>query len=122
MRMMHGFVLTLGLLLLATPAAAAGIDGNWRGSLDTPNGTADLSFTFKADGAALSGSSTGPDGSPTAIKNGKIDGDKITFDMDLDFGGMPVTLVYAGVVSGNKIAMTIEIMGMTLDVVLTKTE
>ena len=112
--------LVLGMLLLAASAAAADIDGKWTGSIDTPNGAAAIGFTFKADGATLTGSTTGPDGSVVQLKNGKIDGDKISFAVDLDFGGMPFTLAYTGVVSPEQIKLTADFMGMPFEFTVKK--
>jgi hypothetical protein len=113
-------VLVLAVLLLAAPAVAADVDGQWTGSIDTPNGPAQISFTFKADGTALTGSTTGPDGAVVQLKNGKIDGTKIAFSVDLDFGGMPFTLAYAGVVSSDSIKLTADFMGMPFEFVVKK--
>ncbi len=67
--------LLLGLLLVSSvPAFADPVDGDWTGSLDTPNGPVMIAYTFKADGATLTGSTTGPDGMKIPIKDGKIDG------------------------------------------------
>ena len=112
--------LVLTILLVAAPVFAAAVDGKWTGSFDTPNGAVQVSFTFKADGNALTGSTTGPDGNVVQIKNGKIDGDKISFAIDLDFGGMPFTLAYTGVVSSEQIKLTADFMGMPLEFVVKK--
>jgi hypothetical protein len=102
----------LALMLVAVPARAADVDGKWTGSLDTPMGAVEVGFNFKADGTMLSGSTTGPDGSELAIKNGKIEGDKISFVVSLDFGGMALDLNYSGVVKPDQIAFTLDVMGM----------
>jgi hypothetical protein len=106
------FVIGLALLLVAVPARAADVDGKWTGSLETPMGAVQIGFTFKADGATLSGTTTGPDGSELPIKNGKIEGDKITFVVSVDFGGMAFDLNYSGVVKPDQIALTMDVMGM----------
>jgi hypothetical protein len=54
--------LALGLLLLAAPAFAHDADGKWEGMVDTPMGAIPVGFTFKTDGAMLTGTSLGPDG------------------------------------------------------------
>ncbi len=38
------------------------VDGKWAGSLSTPGGDNPVTFTFKADGAKLTGTTSGPDG------------------------------------------------------------
>ena len=112
--------LTLGLLLLAAPAFAHDADGKWEGSVDTPMGAIPVGFTFKTDGAALTGTSLGPDGAPTPIKNGKVEGNKISFSVDLDFGGMAITLSYVGTASPDKIAFTGDFMGMPFEFTVAK--
>lgn len=112
--------LLLGLMLLAAPAFAADVDGKWAGSLETGNGPVNVNFDFKADGTTLTGSMGGPDGAPLPIKNGKIDGKNITFNVTLDFGGMPFELAYKGVVAPAEIKLTIDIMGMPLELVVKK--
>ena len=112
--------LVLGLLLAATPAFAADVDGKWTGSLDTPNGAVQVNFLFKADGASLTGTTTGPDGSTVAIKSGKIDGSKISFSADLDFGGSTTTVAYTGVVAPAEIKIHMDFMGMPMDFTVKK--
>jgi len=51
-------------------------------------------FNFKADGAMLTGSTLGFDGAEVPIKDGKIDGNNISFTVTFDFGGMPFVLSY----------------------------
>jgi hypothetical protein len=108
--------LLLGLLLVAAPAFAAGPDGDWAGSIDSPNGPVTINYTFKADGAKLTGTTTGPDGSKLALKDGKIDGANISFAVDVDFGGGPATLKYTGVVAADSIALTLDFQGMPVSI------
>ena len=105
-------VVMLAFVLVAAPARAADVDGKWTGSIDTPMGAIQLGFSFKADGAVLSGSMTGMDGAELPIKNGKIDGNKISFVVSLDFGGMGFDLNYTGVVSPESLQMSSDFMGM----------
>jgi hypothetical protein len=84
-------------------------------------GQVPVAVTFKADGATLTGA-TGPTGTEAPIKAGKVDGDKITFTVDLDFGGMALTFSYTGVVSADQIKMTVDFMGMPFDFVLKKAQ
>jgi hypothetical protein len=107
-------VVMLALVLVAAPARAADVDGKWSGSLDSPMGPVQMGFTFKADGATLGGTSTAPDGAEVAIKNGKIEGNKISFVVSIDFGGMAFDLSYTGVVSADNIQLTLDFMGMPM--------
>jgi hypothetical protein len=68
---------------------AVDVTGTWTAEITAPDGNSfQLSLTLKQDGATLTGSVQGPQGDPIAISNGKIDGDKFSFD--LSFNGMTV--------------------------------
>jgi hypothetical protein len=111
-KVMISLVAAFALMLVAVPARAADVDGKWSGSLDTPMGAVEVGFNLKADGTTLSGTTTGPDGSEIAIKNGKVEGDKVSFLVSIDFGGMTLDLNYTGVVKPDEIAFTLDVMGM----------
>ena len=113
--------MVLGFVLLAGSAFAADVDGKWTGSLSTPNGDVAVNFTFKADSTKLTGSTTGPDGSETKIADGKIEGNNLSFSVTFDFGGMPFTMNYKGVLTGTQIKFTLEIFDMPMELVVKKT-
>ena len=117
---MKMFALAFALLLISSPAFAADVDGKWSGALATPNGDVNIAFEFKADGTTLTGSTTGPDGTQLAIKNGKIDGSKITFVVTIAFGDMSFDIAYSGVVSPTEIKMTGEFGGMPFEFLVKK--
>ena len=119
-KLLFSLFMMSAVLLAAAPARAADIDGKWTGSLDTPMGAVQIAFNFKADGPALTGTTTGPDGSEIAIKNGKIDADKISFVVSIDFGGMALDLNYTGVVKPDNVQMTLDVMGMPFSFVVKK--
>jgi opacity protein-like surface antigen len=114
------FALALGVTLLAASALAADVDGKWAGTMSTPMGDIPVAFTFKADGATLNGSTTGPDGMDIKIANGKVDGANVTFTVTFDFGGMPFVLNYKGVLSGTDMKFTIDVGGMPMELSLKK--
>jgi hypothetical protein len=109
-----------GLLLLAVSAFAADVDGKWAGTMATPMGDIPIGFTLKADGAKLTGSTTGPDGTDIVIKDGKIEGANISFNVTFDFGGMPFTLAYKGLVSKDSIKFSGDAGGMPFEVEVKK--
>lgn len=97
--------LTLSLVLAsASPAlAATDVTGTWTAQMQGPNGDMTLTFHFKQDGDKLTGtveSSMG--GDAFEISNGKIDGDKISFDTS--FNGMSIN--HVGTVSGEQIKLS----------------
>jgi hypothetical protein len=108
-----------GLFILAVSVFAADVDGKWEGTMATPMGDIPVGFTLKADGATLTGTTTGPDGD-VAIKDGKIDGANISFTVTFDFGGMPFMLSYKGVLSADAIKFSVDAAGMPLEMVVKK--
>jgi hypothetical protein len=119
---MKMFASILMLLVVAVSAHAADVDGKWNGTVSGPGGDLPVMFTFKADGAKLTGTQAGPDGTDIQIKDGKIDGANISFTVSFDFGGMPLTLSYKGVVSKEEIKLTGDAFGMPFDLVVKKTK
>lgn len=112
--------LLLGIVLLAVPAVAADVDGRWTGPMSTPNGEIPVTFVFKAEGEKLTGAMIGMNGNEIAIANGKIDGNKISYSVTLDFGGMPLEMSYKGVVSAAEITLDGEVFGMPFQLVVKK--
>ena len=112
--------LILGLLLLAAPAFAADVDGKWTGTMSTPGGDFPLTFTFKADGAKLTGSMTGMDGMEIPITNGKVDGNQISYTVTIDFGGMALEMIYKGVVTPTEIKLDMSVFDMPFEIVVKK--
>lgn len=120
MRSMTVCVVLLGVMLLAGPAMAADVDGKWTGTVVTDMGEIPVQFEFKADGATLSGTTMGFDGSTVQIKNGKVDGANISFTVTFDFGGMPLDINYKGIVTASEIKVTADAMGMPIEFVMKK--
>jgi hypothetical protein len=113
--------LAFGLLLaVATPAFAADIDGKWTGSIDSPNGPVTINYTFKAQGATLTGSTTAGDGKVWPITDGKITGNKVSFSLTLDFGQGPATFNYTGELAAAMLTLHSEFMNQPFDFTLRK--
>lgn len=111
--------IVIGIILLAVSAFAADVDGKWTGTISTPNGDFPQTFTFKADGATLTGSLAFMEGMEIPITEGKVDGNNISFTVNLDFG-MPFKLTYTGVVSGSELKVKGDAGGMPFEFVLKK--
>ena len=86
-----------------TAFAATDVTGTWTTQMASPSGESmQITFTFKQDGAKLTGSVVGPQGNAIDISNGKIEGDKLTFEVS--FNG--TTISHDGTVSGDEIKLT----------------
>lgn len=112
------FVTTI-LLVAAFAAVAADVTGKWVADVQGRNGnTQQMTFTLKADGANLTGTVMGGGGgggrkgggggggggraaAATEISNGKIDGDKVSFEVKREFNGNTRITKYEGTVSGD---------------------
>jgi hypothetical protein len=80
----------LGMALTTVTARAADITGSWTAEMSTPDGNSfQLSFTFKQDGATLTGTVQGPQGDAVPISDGKVDGNKLSFNVS--FNGMTIS-------------------------------
>ena len=96
--------------LLASAAAlllSADITGKWKGSFTGGDQERVLTFDFAARGDALSGTVSGMLDHPLEIKDGKIQGDAVTFWIQSEYQGQPVKLVYKGKVSAGEIHFTL---------------
>lgn len=100
----------IGLALLAfafcsVAALAADFNGKWTAEFDTQIGVQKYTYEFHVDGATLTGKAISEHGE-TEIKEGKIDGDNITFVENLNFQGMDLRIVYTGKIDGDTIKFT----------------
>ena len=114
------FVTTL-LLVVAFVAFAADVTGKWTFEQPGRGGGPGrpTTITLKADGAKLTGSVPGGMGRgggeappPTEITNGKIAGEKITFEVSRDMGGTPMVTKYEGTLAGDELKLKITRNGM----------
>ena len=92
-------------------AQAAGVDGTWTTSFDTQVGKQDYTYTFKVEGATLTGTAKGNLITDSVLSDGKVDGTKITFVEKGNYMGMPLTFNYSGELVGEEIRFKRELMG-----------
>lgn len=95
--------------VLAVPARAADVSGKWTAEFSTQVGEQKYTYDFKVAGALLTGSATfermGEKGQ-AELKEGKVDGDKVSFVEMLDFQGSAIRIEYSGVIAGDEIKFT----------------
>jgi len=89
--------------LFAAAAYAADINGRWEGSISTPNGDVQIAFTFKVEGAKLTGTVESPNGD-IAIEDGKVEGDHLSFKTHFDDN----VINHEGTISGDTIQLNVE--------------
>ena len=78
------FVLTLLLLVGGlTSFAQNKIDGNWKGTRETPNGTFEINYTFKVEGDKLNGTWKTQFGE-SKLEKGKVDGKKFSYSISFN--------------------------------------
>ena len=98
-------------LTLAALAFAADVSGKWTAQVPGRGGqTAENTFTLKVEGDKLTGTITSPQGE-TAIADGKVSGDDISFSITREVQGNTFKAVYKGKVSGDEIKFTRTIEG-----------
>ncbi len=56
------------------------INGNWKGTRDTPNGTMEFNYTFKVEGDVLTGVLKSQFGE-VPLEKGKVDGKKFSYSI-----------------------------------------
>jgi len=96
-------ILVLGAI---SAALAANVDGKWVAQVPGRGGqTSETTFTFKADGAKLTGTVTGRQGE-APISDGTIKGDDISFTQTFEVQGNSIKVIYTGKVTGDEIKMT----------------
>ena len=99
------------LCVLAGAALAADITGAWSGNMTFGDNQITLSYTFKQDGAKLTGTVTGPDGNSLPLVDGKVDEDKVNFAVNVDMNGNTAKFVSSGTIKGDEIAITTKVEG-----------
>jgi len=95
-------IITVALLLAAAPAVGAqstNVSGNWKLTLETPNGTANPSLVLKQDGEKLTGTYKGRFGESPL--EGAVKGKEIKFTVKVNAQGQEILLEYAGTVEGD---------------------
>ncbi|MGO4880954.1 MAG: hypothetical protein ACLP59_09050 [Bryobacteraceae bacterium] len=110
--------LSILIALCAMTASAADIGGNWRATVDTPNGTVERTFVFKVDGHKLTGESTSNMFGKSTIEDGQVDGDNVSFNLKVNIQGNEGVVKYTGkIVDADTIKFTVEVesVGQTLE-------
>ena len=95
-------LLTLAALPLSLPAAD--VTGTWKSEFDSQIGTQKYTYIFKQDGTNLTGkasSEINDQKREIELKEGKVDGDTITFVEMMNFQDNDIRITYTGKLSTN---------------------
>lgn len=98
------------ILILAAVASAADITGNWKADLQTPQGQVQVSYTFKQEGEALTGTWQAAQSPTVEITEGKVTGDKVSFVVKLGPSG-GLVFAHEGTIKGDEIQLTMKPSG-----------
>jgi hypothetical protein len=93
-------------LLCLVPALAADISGKWTTTIKTMIGDMNYTFDLRVEGEKLTGKakmSMGSESSESALSEGSVKGDEISFVEMLKVQGQELRCDYKGKISGNEI-------------------
>lgn len=97
------------LIATAVPAGAGDLLGLWNAEFDSPIGVQKYVYEFKKSGDALAGEATYEHSmgkGTVALKNLKVEGDKVTFEEPLTINGEELTISYSGTLAGDELKLT----------------
>ena len=98
------------LTMALTPVpllAQTGAAGTWTASFETQIGVQDYTYVFEVDGMTLTGTAkSSMSETPSAIRDGKIEGNTLTFVENLNYQGMELVITYKGTLAGDEIRFT----------------
>jgi len=92
-------VVFASVAVLAVAAQAKNVTGNWKLTIETPNGPGTPSLVLKQEGEALSGTYKGRFGD--APLKGTVKGNDIKFTVKVNAQGNELEIEYAGTVEGD---------------------
>jgi hypothetical protein len=101
------FIVSFALLALLTSVWAADVTGKW--TLQAQG--VDITLNFKVDGTTLTGTVDNSQMGPADIKDGKVNGDDISFNVVRKVGETDMKIVWKGKIAGDEIKFKREAQG-----------
>src|SRR5687767_12789107 len=86
----------LALLALGASASAADATGTWKWTVQRGDQPIETTLKLMQDGEKLTGTISGRQGTETAIENGKVSGETVSFEVTREFNGNRFTMTYSG--------------------------
>ena len=99
----------LTLAVASLSALGADITGTWKAEFETQRGLQKYTFTLKQDGANVTGKASvemTDQKRDAEFKDGKVEGDTVTFVEPLKIQDNEINITYTGKISGNEIKFT----------------
>jgi enterochelin esterase-like enzyme len=99
----------LTLAVASLSAFAADITGTWKAEFETQRGLQKYTFMLKQDGATVTGKASvemTDQKRDAEFKDGKVEGDTVTFVEPLKIQDNEINITYTGRISGNEIKFT----------------
>lgn len=91
----------VGLTSMAKAEDKANPNGTWKWTVTFGGQEREFAVKLKADGAKLTGDFVSPDGTKTAIEDGKYKDGEVSFKVTRERNGNKFTVKYKGKVSGD---------------------
>ena len=101
------FFSAVTLLALVMTASAADIAGKWKAK----SGDSEITINFKVDGESLTGTVDIPVAGKTPIKDGKVAGDSVSFNVVRSINDSEIVITWKGKVVGDEIRFLREMQG-----------
>jgi len=106
---MKTHLILMALAVASLSAVAADVTGRWKADFNTQRGLQKYTFTLKQDGTSVTGkANVERDGEKreAELKEGKVEGDTLTFVEPLKIQDNDIRIVYTGKISANEIKFT----------------
>ncbi len=97
------------LIAAVLPTHAADVAGKWLAEFDSPIGVQKYVYEFKLADKKLTGQATHDHSmgkGTVALKDIKVDGDKVSFSEPMALDGNEITITYSGTIAGDEIKLT----------------
>jgi len=106
---MKTLITFLALAAISVVTRAADVTGTWKADFETQRGLQKYTFNLKQEGASVTGkANVDRDGEKreAEFKDGKIDGDTVSFVETINAQGNDLRVTYTGKISGDEIKFT----------------
>jgi hypothetical protein len=97
------------LMAFALPASAADLPGRWTAEFESPIGVQKYVYEFTKSGDAVTGQATYEHSmgkGTVALKNLKVEGDKVSFEEPLTIDGNTINITYSGTLAGDELKLS----------------